>query len=62
MPSCREELVEKTEGEVSEMMKLRLSMSKTSVKKYEAMERSVCLMEGAWIITVLRGQNAEPIS
>lgn len=37
-----EELVEKTEGEVSEMMKLRLSMSKTSVKKYEAMERSVC--------------------
>ena len=37
-----EELVEKTEGEVSEMMKLGLSMSKTSVKKYEAMERSVC--------------------
>ena len=37
-----EELVEKTEGEVSEMMKLRISMSKTSVKKYEAMERSVC--------------------
>lgn len=37
-----EELVEKTEGEVSEMMKLRLAMSKTSVKKYEAMERSVC--------------------
>ena len=37
-----EELVEKNEGEVSEMMKLRLAMSKTSVKKYEAMERSVC--------------------
>lgn len=37
-----EELVEKTEGEVSEMMKLRLAMSKTSVKKYESMERSVC--------------------
>jgi len=29
-----EELVEKNEGEVSEMMKLRLAMSKTSVKKY----------------------------
>ena len=37
-----EELVESSEGEVSEMMKLRLAMSKTSVKKYEAMERSVC--------------------
>lgn len=37
-----EELVGKTERDVSEMMKLRLAMSKTSVKKYEAMERSVC--------------------
>lgn len=37
-----EELAEKNEGELSEMMKLRLAMSKTSVKKYEAMERSVC--------------------
>lgn len=37
-----EELVENTQGDVSEMMKLRLAMSKTSVKKYEAMERSVC--------------------
>ena len=37
-----EDLVGKTEGDVSEMMKLRLAMSKTSVKKYEAMERSVC--------------------
>lgn len=37
-----EELVENTEGEVAEMLKLRLAMSKTSVKKYEAMERSVC--------------------
>ena len=35
-------LVENTQGEVAEMMKLRLAMSKTSVKKYEAMERSVC--------------------
>ena len=34
--------MEKNEGEVSEMMKLRLAMSKTSIKKYEAMERSVC--------------------
>ena len=37
-----EDLVENTQGDVSEMMKLRLAMSKTSVKKYEAMERSVC--------------------
>ena len=37
-----EELVENTQGDVAEMMKLRLAMSKTSIKKYEAMERSVC--------------------
>lgn len=37
-----EDLVENTQGDVAEMMKLRLAMSKTSVKKYEAMERSVC--------------------
>ncbi len=37
-----EELVEKTEGDVQEMLKLRLAMSKTSVKKYEAIDRSVC--------------------
>lgn len=37
-----EELAGKTEGKVAEMLKLRLAMSKTSVKKYEAMKRSVC--------------------
>lgn len=37
-----EELVGETDGEVAEMLKLRLAMSKTSVKKYEAMERAVC--------------------
>lgn len=37
-----EELVDKTEGDVQEMLKLRLAMSKTSVKKYEAIDRSVC--------------------
>lgn len=36
------ELAGKTEGEVSELLKLRLAMSKTSVKKYEAIERAVC--------------------
>jgi len=36
------ELVDKTDGEVSELLKLRLAMSKTSVKKYEAIERAVC--------------------
>lgn len=36
------ELVGKTEGEVSELLKIRLAMSKTSVKKYEAIKRAVC--------------------
>jgi len=36
------ELVDKTDGDVSELLKLRLAMSKTSVKKYEAIERAVC--------------------
>jgi len=37
-----EELINVSEGETLEMLKLRLLMSKTSVKKYEAIERSVC--------------------
>lgn len=36
------ELVNETEGDVQEMLKLRLATSKTSVKKYEAIDRSVC--------------------
>ncbi|RXM70713.1 DNA polymerase [Clostridium tetani] len=36
------DLVEETEGEVTEALKLRLLMAKTSVKKYEAIERAVC--------------------
>lgn len=40
--STVQELVGETAGEVREMLKLRLSMSKTSVKKYEAIDRSVC--------------------
>ena len=35
-------LLKETEGEVLEILKLRLRMSKTSVKKYEAIQRSVC--------------------
>ena len=35
-------LISKTDGEVLEVLKLRLLMAKTSVKKYEAIERSVC--------------------
>lgn len=35
-------LVEQNEGEVAEALKLRLLMSKTSVKKYEAIARVVC--------------------
>ena len=37
------ELLPEADGEVLEMLKLRLLMSKTSVKKYQAIERSVCL-------------------
>lgn len=36
------ELVSETDGEVEEALKLRLLMAKTSVKKYEAIERAVC--------------------
>ncbi|NTW70650.1 MAG: hypothetical protein HGA49_00190 [Eubacteriaceae bacterium] len=36
------ELVGETEGEVEEALKLRLLMAKTSVRKYEAIERAVC--------------------
>jgi DNA polymerase len=36
------ELVTETEGEVEEALKLRLLMAKTSVRKYEAIERAVC--------------------
>ncbi len=36
------ELAWQTEGEVEEALKLRLKMAKTSVRKYEAIERAVC--------------------
>jgi DNA polymerase len=36
------ELIQESEGEVQELLKLRLLMAKTSVKKYKAIERSVC--------------------
>ena len=36
------DMIKGTDGEVQELLRLRLRMVKTSVKKYEAMERSVC--------------------
>ncbi|QSX09560.1 hypothetical protein J0B03_05730 [Alkalibacter rhizosphaerae] len=36
------ELVDGADGEVEEALKLRLLMAKTSVRKYEAIERAVC--------------------
>jgi DNA polymerase len=36
------EFLNDTEGDVQEMLKLRLATSKTSVKKYEAIDRAVC--------------------
>lgn len=36
------ELIQESDGEVEELLRLRLLMAKTSVKKYEAIERSVC--------------------
>ena len=35
-------MISDAEGEVLEVLQLRLLMAKTSVKKYEAIERSVC--------------------
>lgn len=36
------DLIAETDGEVEELLRLRLLMAKTSVKKYQAIERSVC--------------------
>lgn len=36
------ELITESDGEVEELLRLRLLMAKTSVKKYEAIQRSVC--------------------
>lgn len=36
------ELIRESDGEVEELLRLRLLMAKTSVKKYEAIQRSVC--------------------
>ena len=36
------EMIGESDGEMEELLRLRLLMAKTSVKKYEAMERSVC--------------------
>lgn len=36
------DLIQESDGEVQELLRLRLLMAKTSVKKYEAIERSVC--------------------
>ncbi len=38
-----QELVEQTDGEVEEALRLRLKMAKTSVRKYEAIDRAVCI-------------------
>ncbi len=36
------EMIAETDGEVEELLRLRLMLAKTSVKKYEAIERSAC--------------------
>ena len=36
------DMIAETDGEVEELLRLRLMLAKTSVKKYEAMERAVC--------------------
>lgn len=38
-----EEMVEDADGELEKLLRLRLEMAKTSIKKYEAIKRSVCL-------------------
>lgn len=52
-----EELINVSEGETLEMLKLRLLMSKTSVKKYEAIERSVCSDERVHGLLQFYGAN-----
>jgi len=52
-----EELINLSEGETLEMLKLRLLMSKTSVKKYEAIERSVCSDERVHGLLQFYGAN-----
>lgn len=37
-----EELLEKTDGDISEVLKLRKQMAKSSIKKYTAMENAAC--------------------
>ena len=36
------DMIAETDGEVAELLRLRLMLAKTSVKKYEAIERSAC--------------------
>jgi len=36
------ELVKETDGEIEELLNMRLQLAKTSIKKYEAIERTVC--------------------
>ena len=49
-------LISETDGEVLEVLKLRLLMAKTSVKKYEAIERSVC--SDGWVHGLLQFYGA----
>ncbi len=36
------DLVQETDGDVEELLNLRLQLAKTSIKKYEAIERAIC--------------------
>lgn len=36
------ELVKETDGDIEELLNMRLQLAKTSIKKYEAIERTVC--------------------
>ena len=51
------EMIAETDGEVEELLRLRLLMAKTSVKKYEAMERSVCSDGGIHGMLMFYGAN-----
>ena len=55
------ELLPEADGEVLEMLKLRLLMSKTSVKKYQAIERSVCLDGRVHGLLQFYGANRIPL-
>lgn len=54
---CVKELIGKTGGDIAELLKLRLLMSKASIKKYVAMDRTMCSNQRAHGLLQFYGAN-----